>query len=89
MDKKLFNLFKYLFIIISLLISGCHAEIPFIEGGISAGKFNKNKTKTAFLYNARVSIRATGISAFPDGGAGNFYLQSRYRHVLCKSVFYK
>ena len=43
MDTKLFNLFKHLFIIISLLISGCHAEIPFIEGGISAGEFNKNK----------------------------------------------
>ena len=81
MDTKLFNLFKYLFIIISLLISGCHAEIPFIEGGISAGKFNKNKTKTAFLYNARVSKKATGISAFPDGGIPKILLQKSALYI--------
>jgi hypothetical protein len=68
MDTNSFNLFKYLIVIISLLISGCYAEIPLVKGGISAGKFNHNKTKIAFLYHARVSKKATGISAIPDGG---------------------
>lgn len=81
MHTKSFNMFKYLFIIVSLLLSGCHAKIPFVEGGISAGEFNDNKTKAAFLYNARVSKKATGISAFPDGGTPKILLQKSALYI--------
>ncbi|MEA3428434.1 MAG: hypothetical protein U9Q84_04315, partial [Thermodesulfobacteriota bacterium] len=75
MNVKALNMFKYLFIIILLLISGCHAKIPFVEGDISTGEFNENRTKAAFLYNARVGKKATEISAFPDGGIPKILLQ--------------
>ncbi|MBW2643227.1 MAG: hypothetical protein JRC89_07600 [Deltaproteobacteria bacterium] len=80
MNTKSFNMLKYLFVI-SLLVGGCQAKIPFVTGGISAGEFNENITKAVFLYNARVSKKATGISAFPDGGIPKILLQKSALYI--------